>query len=279
MLRRLVSSRLTAPQQFRCFTIADIKLASLLPTTSDEGKVKRSETPKEEIANRLIAFDFHSYRYEANRVAASNTPELLAINQRALNVLTPLGIENLEQFSRSTAAALRELDRDILSLLRNNVKRAKEREERLRRLWEWLDPHVKAFTERVDAINSTASEPKPYSAYMSWVQPVHSHGSGQRMLGRDRKKSLNAILDRAFAEDWPASEVNPINFVVGARWQGKSLMLTEVVAAANTARGDNFGGVGISFNDIPYLEIMTACDVSTQFWARVVYAMYCAILP
>ncbi|CUG90386.1 Hypothetical protein, putative, partial [Bodo saltans] len=76
-------------------------------------------------------------------------------------------------------------------------------------------------------------------------------------------------------------ELNPINYLIAAPRQGKSLMLAEVVAQAASPELGHYG-VGISFNSSSELDekdIHSIDAVTPEFWGRVVHSLYLAMLP
>ena len=76
-------------------------------------------------------------------------------------------------------------------------------------------------------------------------------------------------------------ELNPINYLIAAPRQGKSLMLAEVVAQAASPELGHYG-VGISFNSSSQLDeknIHSIDAVTPEFWGRVVHSLYLAMLP
>ncbi|CUG87725.1 Hypothetical protein, putative [Bodo saltans] len=317
MLRRCISTRLTAASQTRSFSIADIELTSLLPIEYDRvarrafsvnDYIKQHKLPispievdksltawarlsareKKVRMPRFADFDDHPSLEEATRRAAkdverqSTMAKEIVGNKVALNILGRKGIHNLDHFSRCDPASLGTVESDIVQLLNNSLQDAQERVEHERQLLEWLDSHVKAFKKRVHPINSTDTAPESYATHLRMRELTHRHSYGAKgntMLGGDRRKTLDAIVDHAFTES-RTKEGNKINYVVAAPRQGKSLMLTEVVAEA-PKRGRNFYGVTITFTgDTPLYEAVTTVrDVSSQFWGRVVHSLYCAMLP
>ncbi|CUG81445.1 Hypothetical protein, putative [Bodo saltans] len=304
MLRRVVSNPWTAAAQTRLFRVADVKLERLLPTKSariashafsvnDLIKQYRLDFPllaedqtlvawatNEASLKEMVMPGFAKFDSDFHVQEATITAKLFARNNEALKALRSLGITNLEQFGRRTHEERRKVG-VALEFLEESLQEAEEKVHDVRELRKWLDPQVDAFKKRIDALNSGVHEPKPYSAHLNMMELTHRHtyADGQRMLGSDRKKTLQALLGHAFPKS-EKKEDNPISYLVAAPRQGKSLMLDEVVANA-ASRGKNYFGVAISFNSATPLTKPIDCvrDVRSQFWGRVVYSLYRAMFP
>ncbi|CUG84768.1 Hypothetical protein, putative [Bodo saltans] len=303
MLRRVVSTPWTATSQTRLFSVADVQLKSILPTKSariasyafsvnDLLKQYRLDVPLLAEDQTLVAWatneaslkemlmpGFAKFDSDPHVQDATETAKLFARNFKALEALKSLEITNLEEFARITHAERRKVGKLALQFLEASLQEAEEKVIDVRELRKWLDPQFDAFKKRVDALNSGVHEPKPYSAHLNMMELTyrHTYADGQRMLGSDRKKTLELLVDRAFPESLN-KEGNPISYLVAAPRQGKSLMLDEVVAAS---RDKNYFGVAISFNSATPLTKPIHCvrDVRSEFWGRVVYSLYCAMFP
>ncbi|CUG91336.1 Hypothetical protein, putative [Bodo saltans] len=305
MLRRFVSAPWTAAAQTRLFRVADVQLERLLRTQSAripsyafsvndliqqyrldypllaEDQTLAAWATNEASKKKHLMPGFAKFDSDPHVKDATKTVKLFARNSKALDVLDSLGITNLEEFGRSTRAERRKVGKRALNFLKASLREAKEKVNHVRELRKWLDPQFDAFKKRVDGLNSGVHEPKPYSAHLNMMELTyrHTYADGQRMLGSDRKKTLETLLDRAFPES-EKKEDNPISYLVAAPRQGKSLMLDEVVANA-ASRDKNYFGVAISFTSATPLTKPIDCarDVRSEFWGRVVYSLYRAMFP
>ncbi|CUG90384.1 Hypothetical protein, putative [Bodo saltans] len=193
---------------------------------------------------------------------------------RALTHLTSLGVQTIGQFGQSTAN-ISQLDSGVRGFLNQCL---------VRYLWDFFDPIVAAFKERVDTSNLTATVPKPYAAHLRMRELTYRHPYGDKlhMLGEDRISTLERIVLNSFEPLDSKKEDNPINYLIAAPRQGKSLMLDEVVARA-ASLGHGFYGVGISFNNKSTLRMQdiskSVRTVTSEFWGRVAHSLYLAMLP
>ncbi|CUG89200.1 Hypothetical protein, putative, partial [Bodo saltans] len=157
---------------------------------------KLSAKQKHNRMSDVVSFDAHPKLKKAVRQA-----EVVLRNETALNALAAIDIKTLEQFLRSPDAKVT-VDRRVAVILNARA---------LRLLWEFFDPHVDAFKKRVDTINSTASEPKPYSAHLNMRELTYRHayaaepgappGEVQHVLGRFHQQTCRTLLKHSFSVD------------------------------------------------------------------------------
>ena len=294
MIRRFGCIRLTAASHARTFVFADVKLTSLLPTgpvgsvtspASVNDFIKQHKLTIPPIENNLTLTAWAALSAERKQTlmpAGSDFfdghPELeqdtlFSRNMRALTHLTSLGVETIGQFGQSTAN-ISQLDSGVRGFLNQTV----------RPLQDFFNPIVAAFKERVDTSNLTATVPKPYAAHLRMRELTYRHPYGDKlhMLGEDRISTLERIVLNSFEPLDSKKEDNPINYLIAAPRQGKSLMLDEVVARA-ASLGHGFYGVGISFNNKSTLRMQdiskSVRTVTSEFWGRVAHSLYLAMLP